>query len=67
MMICSTPASAASSTTYWSIGLSRIGKSSFGTDLVTGRNRVPNPAAGMTAFFICMSAAVDTPLKVRPF
>ncbi|MBQ99165.1 MAG: hypothetical protein CMP30_14440, partial [Roseibacillus sp.] len=23
---------------------------SFGTDLVAGRNRVPNPAAGMTAF-----------------
>src|SRR5262245_59649927 len=31
-------------------GISTIGKSSFGTVLVAGRNRVPKPATGMTAF-----------------
>ena len=50
----STPASAASSTTYCSMGRSRIGSSSLGTDLVMGRKRVPNPAAGITAFLTCM-------------
>lgn|SRR3990167_5731185 len=30
-------------------GVSRIGKSAFGTDFVKGRNRVPRPATGMTA------------------
>jgi hypothetical protein len=37
-------------TTNWMAGLSTIGSISFGCDLVAGRNRVPNPAAGMTAF-----------------
>src|SRR5712691_3735489 len=45
-----TPASTASSTTYWMAGLSTRGSISFGCDLVAGRNLVPRPAAGMTAF-----------------
>jgi hypothetical protein len=32
------------------MGLSTTGTSSFGTALVNGRNRVPKPAAGITAF-----------------
>src|SRR5262245_26491130 len=44
------PASTASCTTYWIDGMSTMGKSSFGTVLVAGRNRVPKPATGMTAF-----------------
>lgn len=30
-------------------GVSRIGKSAFGTDFVNGRNRVPRPATGIIA------------------
>src|SRR3989304_6205293 len=44
------PARAAPSTTYWIAGLSTIGSISFGCAFVAGRNRVPSPAAGMTAF-----------------
>src|SRR6266700_1062823 len=44
------PAPTASSTTYWIDGLSTIGSISFGWLLVAGRNRVPRPAAGITAF-----------------
>ena len=44
------PARTASSTTYWMAGLSTTGSISFGCALVAGRNRVPRPAAGMTAF-----------------
>ena len=37
------------------VGLSTIGSISFGIAFVSGRKRVPNPAAGMTAFLIfCM-------------
>ncbi len=43
------PACAASSTTYWIAGLSTTGSISLGIALVAGRNRVPRPAAGMTA------------------
>src|SRR3984957_18679654 len=43
------PARTASSTTYWMAGLSTRGNISFGWALVAGRNRVPRPAAGMTA------------------
>src|SRR5713101_4867260 len=43
------PARAASSTTYWMAGLSTIGSISLGWLFVAGRNRVPSPAAGMTA------------------
>src|SRR3546814_22074 len=45
----SMPARTASSTTYWIAGLSTTGSISFGCALVAGRNRVPNPAAGITA------------------
>src|SRR4051812_34652635 len=46
---CSTPDAMASSTTYWMVGMSTIGSISFGIAFVAGRNRVPSPAAGMTA------------------
>src|SRR5213596_2040353 len=51
-IICSIPASRASSTAYWISGRSTIGSSSFGIALVAGRNRVPSPATGNTAFRI---------------
>src|SRR5687767_12225767 len=44
------PAPTASSTTYWMVGLSMTGTISFGWLLVAGRNLVPSPAAGITAF-----------------
>src|SRR3982750_2733681 len=44
------PAPTASSTTYWMVGLSITGTISFGWLLVAGRNLVPSPAAGITAF-----------------
>src|SRR5579864_2440931 len=50
MMIWSHPAASASSTPYWMMGLSTSGSISFGCALVAGRNRVPSPAAGNTAF-----------------
>ena len=50
MMTCSIPAATASSTPYWMIGLSTSGSISLGCALVAGRNRVPHPAAGKTAF-----------------
>jgi hypothetical protein len=50
MMICSIPDAIASSTAYWMIGRSTSGSTSLGIALVAGRNRVPNPAAGRTAF-----------------
>ena len=43
------PARTASSTTYWMAGLSTTGSISLGCALVAGRNRVPRPAAGITA------------------
>ena len=43
------PFAAASATTNSSAGVVTIGASSFGTDLVNGRNRVPRPAAGISA------------------
>ena len=50
MMICSIPEAIASSTAYWMIGRSTSGRTSLAMALVAGRNRVPNPAAGRTAF-----------------
>ena len=50
MRISRIPLATASSTTNWIAGLSTIGIISFGMAFVYGRNRVPNPAAGMTAF-----------------
>ncbi|PAV92451.1 hypothetical protein WR25_18432 [Diploscapter pachys] len=48
-MICSIPASSASSTAYWISGLSTTVSISFGIALVAGRNRVPRPATGKIA------------------
>src|ERR687887_971246 len=45
----SIPDAIASSTPYWIVGLSTSGSISFGCAFVTGRKRVPNPAAGNTA------------------
>ena len=39
-----------SSTAYWIKGLSKIGSNSFGIALVAGKNLMPNPATGNTAF-----------------
>src|SRR6478672_7865805 len=50
MITCSMPAATASSTAYWMIGLSTSGSISLGCALVAGRKRVPQPAAGKTAF-----------------
>src|SRR2546421_6401661 len=49
MITSSIPEALASSTPYWIVGLSRSGSISFGCALVTGRNRVPRPAAVMIA------------------
>src|SRR4051812_840132 len=48
------PARAHSSTTYWIAGLSTTGSISFGDAFVAGRNLVPSPAAGITAFVTAM-------------
>ncbi len=50
-----TPAATASATMYWIVGMSTMGRSSFGTALVAGRNRVPSPAAGITALRIFLA------------
>src|SRR6266536_5111865 len=55
-MMLSTPAATASSTPYWMVGLSTSGSISFGCAFVAGRNRVPRPAAGNTAFRTVMVA-----------
>src|SRR5712672_2009573 len=52
MMMSVIPESTASSMTYWMTGLSTSGSISFGCAFVAGRNRVPRPAAGKTAFRI---------------
>src|ERR1700716_3587298 len=49
MITCSIPLAMASSTPYWIVGLSTRGSISFGCALVTGRKRVPSPAAGKIA------------------
>jgi hypothetical protein len=36
-------------------GLSTTGSISFGMAFVAGKNRVPSPAAGITAFVICFA------------
>ena len=46
----SIPARIASSTAYWIRGLSTMGSNSFGMAFVAGKNLVPNPATGNTAF-----------------
>src|ERR671936_81686 len=59
------PARTASSTTYWMAGLSATGSISFGCALVAGRNRVPRPAAGVTAFVPGTRALLRTSLFGR--
>jgi hypothetical protein len=60
-MKCSMPACRASSTTSWITGRSTIGSISFGIALVAGKNRVPRPATGKTAFRIgCMGGFYRT-------
>src|SRR3989442_13006583 len=57
-MTWAAPAFTASSTISWMVGGSTIGSISFGTVLVTGRKRVPSPAAGMTTLRSgCLMAA----------
>ena len=51
--------------TSWRAGVSPIGMSSFGTALEAGRNRVPMPAAGITALRTCMGPTVSTGLARR--
>src|ERR1700694_2957221 len=48
-MTCSIPVAIASSTLYWIVGLSTSGSISLGWALVIGKNRVPSPAAVITA------------------
>ena len=57
----SSPAATASSTTYWMAGLSTTGSISFGVALVAGRNRVPSPAAGITALRTVASLLMPRP------
>ena len=52
MTMFETPEATASSTPYWMMGLSTRASISLGCALVAGRNRVPRPAAGNTAFRI---------------
>ena len=54
--ISSIPEATASSIIYCNVGLSTIGNISLGCALVAGKNLVPNPAAGITAFltFFCI-------------
>ena len=55
------PDSIHSSIMYDRVGLSTIGSISFGTDLVIGKNLVPNPATGITAFVIfCLVKGINT-------
>ena len=59
------PEPTASSTTYWMVGVSTIGSISLGCDLVAGRKRVPNPAAGMTALRTFFMEKCDRPDQGR--
>ena len=52
MSMSSIPELTASSTTYCIVGLLYTGNISLGCALVAGKNLVPNPAAGITAFMI---------------
>src|SRR5580698_2021168 len=64
----SSPAATASSTTYWIAGLSTRVSISLGVALVAGRNRVPRPAAGMTAlrtWALLMAGTVHLALQHR--
>src|SRR5882672_2501526 len=69
--IWSQPEAMASSTPYWMVGLSTSGSISFGCALVTGRKRVPRPAAGKMALRTIDAVTttiymVDTLEGIRP-
>ena len=59
------PAARASSIAYWISGRSTSGRISFGTDLVAGRNRVPKPATGSTAFVTLLVMSPPTSPDAR--
>src|SRR5690348_9868149 len=59
MITCSIPLAIASSTPYWIVGLSTSGSISLGCALVTGKKRVPRPAAGKMAFLTTDRAIND--------
>src|ERR1700757_1987565 len=66
MRMSSSPARTASSTTYWIAGLSTTGSISFGVAFVAGKNRVPRPAAGTTAFWTALAVtAMGKTLQCR--
>ncbi|MPN44401.1 hypothetical protein SDC9_191966 [bioreactor metagenome] len=52
------PASIASSIIICIVGTSIIGNISFDIDFVIGKNLVPKPAAGITAFLIFLSIII---------
>src|SRR5512146_3053752 len=66
MITCSMPAATASSTAYWMTGLSTSGSISFGCAFVTGRKRVPQPAAGKTALRTRIGPHVRGWAGIRP-
>src|SRR6476661_5003609 len=58
------PACTASSTMYWIAGRSTTGNISLGMLLVAGRNRVPRPAAVITALRTgCIGAPSTAPMR----
>ena len=59
------PAARASSIVYWMSGLSTSGRIYFGTDLVAGRNLVPNPATGSTALVTLFAITPPTCLLIK--
>jgi hypothetical protein len=63
----SNPAEIASSAAYCMSGLSIMGKSSFGIAFVAGKNLVPNPATGKTAFRTFGFILIILFLKKQPF
>ena len=54
------PASRASSIAYWISGRSTSVSTSFGTDFVAGKKRVPIPATGNTAFVTLLRIGFST-------
>ncbi len=60
------PDCTASSTTQWIAGRSTTGSISFGCSLVSGRKRVPKPAAGMTTFMVCLSPCETRGSRLHP-
>jgi hypothetical protein len=48
------------------MGLSMMGNISLGIDLVAGKNLVPKPAAGITAFLITLQPQINSNHKLLP-